>query len=555
MDLQQQNSTVKPEQIIEIVLKRKWIILIPLCISLTVGLLYTFTADKKYIASTTILIQPQKVPTQYIQSVVSSDLNQRLNTISQQILSRSNIEKIIDQFGLYQNSKGMYLEDKVKSMRQRIRVKIEEGRRTGTEAFSVAFTGRDPERVMRVANTLASYFMDENLKVRETQAIGTSEFLQSELVKIKAKLEEREQLLSQFRAKHLGGLPDELESNLRTLDRLQIQLSDRQSALRDLNNSITLIQSQIARTKEIQEQQENILGSTHVQENGRVQFVGTDSERQLEMESQLLDELLLKYTQKHPEVIKQKKKVEKLKEKLAEETNEKQESIASTINSERNENNQTDLKPITQEDQLIFKQEMHIKQLRNEVQKTQADIVKIKHSMRIYQQRVEDTPKREQELQSLQRDYSNIRDIYNSLLDRQLESELAVNMEKKQKGEQFRILDHARLPEKPFSPDIEKLFLLSIAIGLAFGGGIIFLLEFLDTTIKRPEQIETEFGMPLLASIPTLNKPGKNIKKKIDWILFILFTFYAAAVFSAFTVVNYKGLDKTIKFIKMQLNL
>ncbi|MCK5165603.1 MAG: protein GumC, partial [Desulfobacula sp.] len=149
----------------------------------------------------------------------------------------------------------------------------------------------------------------------------------------------------------------------------------------------------------------------------------------------------------------------------------------------------------------------------------------------------------------------NIREIYNSLLDRQLESEIAVNMEKKQKGEQFRILDHARIPEKPISPDVRKLFMLTIAVGLGLGGGIIFLLEYLDTSIKRAEQIEAEFALPILASIPSLEKPGKKTKNRMGILLFSLFTLYAISVFSVFAVINYKGLDKTINFIKMQLNI
>ena len=159
---------------------------------------YALIAPRTYEATTTILIQPQKVPTEYVQSIVSEDLNRRLDTIARQILSRSNLEKIIEQFGLYKDAEDMYLEDKVGDLRQRISVKIDKPSQGGqtTNIFNVSFKGETPEQVMRITNTLAGYFMDENLKIREAQAVGTSEFLDSELLKLQEKLEEKEKILS-----------------------------------------------------------------------------------------------------------------------------------------------------------------------------------------------------------------------------------------------------------------------------------------------------------------------------------------------------------------------
>ena len=233
-------TQIKPEQILDALLRGKWIIIIPLCVALTLGLFITLTSDKTYESSTLILIQPQRIPSEYIKSIVSADINQRISTISQQILSRSNLEKIIDQFGLFEDTTDMYLEDKVLAMREKIKVKIERARH-GAEAFSISFRGKDPQRVMRVANTIASYFMDENLRVREAQAVGTSEFLDTELAKTRKDLERREQKLAAYRKKYLGGLPDELESNLRTLDRMQLQLTDKVNILQETKNSISLI--------------------------------------------------------------------------------------------------------------------------------------------------------------------------------------------------------------------------------------------------------------------------------------------------------------------------
>lgn len=545
-DLHQQSAALKPEQILEIIIRRRWFIVIPLCLFLTMGLLYTLTAPKTYQASTTILIQPQKVPTDYVQSIVTTDIGQRIDSISQQILSRTNLEKIIKQYGLFQDTPGMYQEDRVNSVRNRVQVKQQSSRRQGTEAFSVSFSGSNPVTVMKVANELAGFFMDENLKARELQAMGTSEFLESELEKIKNKLENREKTLSEYRAIHMGGLPDELETNLRTLDRLQLQHTDALNALRDTQNSANLLKNQISRLKEMSES-----GAATLQLDGT--YVGTPSlsttEQLYELEKRQLDELLLKYTTKHPEVIKLTKSIANLAEKIEKEKEEKR--IAKSGPSPDPDNTPA----VSANDNVLFQHELSLKQMETEIVNIKASIQKIKQSMLVYQKRVEDTPKREQELQSIQRDYINIRESYSSLLARRLEAELAVNMEKKQKGEQFRILDHARLPEKPTSPDVRKLFMLSLAMGLGIGGGIIFLLEFINPVIRSEEQIEAEIGLPILASIPPLAQPGDRRKKWVEGVAFVLVSSYAGTILLFFALLNLKGIDKTISLFKTYSNL
>jgi protein tyrosine kinase modulator len=542
MDFQQQATTLKPDQILEIIIRRRWLIIIPLCLVLTAGFFYTLTAPKTYEASTTILIQPQKVPTDYVRSIVTVDPQQRINTISQQILSRTNLEKIIKQFGLFKDNKNMYPEDKINSMRERVAVKQTSSRSHSTEAFVVSFIGSNPEIVMQVANKLAGFFMDENLKAREIQAIGTSKFLESELVKIKRKLEDREREIAAYRAKHMGGLPGELETNLRTLDRLQLQYSDDLDTLRDTQNDITLLKTQISRLREMEK-----TGMAVLQPDGSVvgAIVLSPLEQQYELEKRQLDEFLVKYTPRHPEVIKLTKNVADLKDKVEKEKKDKDKESPVSMNSSVLSSNNT----------VLFQHELTLRQMENEVTNLKANILQIKRTMQVYQKRVEDTPKREQELQSIKRDYNNIKLSYNSLLARRLEAELAVNMEKKQKGEQFRILDYARLPEKPISPDVRMLFMLSLAIGFGLGGGAAFLLEFLNPTLRREEQIETEIGLPILASIPPLEKPGAGKKKWIEFVAFALVFVYAIAILLFFYFFYLKGINKTLNFIQTFIHI
>jgi polysaccharide chain length determinant protein (PEP-CTERM system associated) len=475
---------------------------------------------------------------------VTSSINERISTISQQILSRSNLEKIIDQFGLFANAKGMYLEDQVAALRNRVQVKIERGR-ANAEAFSIVFQGDDPQTVMRIANTLASFFMDENLKVREAQAVGTSEFLDSELEKTRKTLEERERQLAEYRAQYMGGLPDELETNLRTLDRLQQQITIKNETLVQTRNSLSLLQAQIAQSNEMASQTMMDPFSMGFKEDS----LGSEDEQKLAAAQKEYEFLLLKYTEKHPDARKLKTIIDKF-EKSIEENRLK----AAEAEPESEVPGSSDIE--TQMPNFAaMQQAAQVKQIKTEIQKIESDISNLEQRMKEIQERVEDTPKRELELQSLKRDYSNIQSVFNSLLDRKLEAELSVNMEKKQKGEQFRILDHARLPERPISPNVKFLFLLSIASGLGIGAGVIFLLEFFDSSIRREEQIEKDLGLKILAAIPPMKWPWDRTKRKIELIAFACFSSYAVVFLSFFAILNYKGLDRTITFIKSTLNI
>lgn len=544
-EIHQNQLPITPAQVFDILIRRRWIIVIPICITLTVGLYQALTLPRTYMSQTSILVQAQTVPGSYVRSIVSSDINSRISTISQQILSLSNLEKIIDQFGLFEESEGVnkdiYLEDKIEAMRRRITVNLSRVR-SGADAFTISYKGGDPERVMRITNTLTSFFMDENLKLREAQAIGTSEFLDAELEKTRIKLVEREQQLSSYRMQNLGGLPDELDTNLRTLDRLQRQLTDKQSMLRETKNVLNSLNAQFAQANEMAAQgMEDQFDFSDFGDD--VGFGNGDEERLADLEKNLED-ILLRYTLQHPDVRRLEVIIEKLRKKI---------EVA------KQEQQAEDLNPLEEDAFKVvepgmnfaaMQQKAQITQMNREVQIIESETKNIQEKMVVYQKRVENTPKREQEMLSLKRDYGNIQNVYNSLLDRKLEAELSVNMEKKQKGEQFRILDHARIPEKPISPDVKKMLIFSIIGGLGASGGIIFLLEMFDSSIRRDEDIEDKLGLRILASIPPLKDSKSILKKRLDILFISLTAAYAFVMLAGFVILNEKGIDRVINFTK-----
>ncbi|MBA4369484.1 MAG: protein GumC [Desulfobacterium sp.] len=505
---------LKPDQLIEIILRRRWFLIIPFCISMLIGIYLALFLPKSYEASTLILIEVQRVSTDYVRSIVSSDIDARINTISQQILSRTNLEKVIKQYNLFSEEKNgkMLLIDKVEMMRKKIIIDVTRGGRSssgGADSFSITYSGKSPEDVMNVVNTLASHFIDENLKVREEQASGTSDFLEGELFSMRKKLEEVEETMKDYRRKYMGELPEQLDSNLRILDRLQEQMLDRQTRLRDAQTRFSLL------TNTINVSQKSVVSSE-----------GTSDIHQL---NEQLNALTAKYTDRHPDVIRLKKTIASLK--------------AQGVKSEKS----------TEIDSArgTFADNQSLVEIKQEVNMINKETAELQSQIDLYKSRVENTPKHEQELMSLRRDYTNIQESYSSLLRRKLEAEIAVNMEKKQQGERFRVIDYARLPEKTTSPDMTKLFFIIMVFGLGLGCGIVYLLEYMDTSFRRSADIESYLGISVIAEVPSIKFPNDLKRDRVHLSATIAFLFISCALFVSFFVVTIIGVEKLKQIINL----
>ncbi|OPL11770.1 MAG: hypothetical protein AVO38_15570 [delta proteobacterium ML8_D] len=496
--------------------------------SIAVGAVLNIKMPKVYKTSALIMVQRPKVPSQYIRNIMSTDLEDRIRTITQQVTSWTNLEKVIQRFNLYASPENnMFMEDKIEDLRKRIAVNVSKASRQEANSFEIVFTGKEPRQIAEIANALASYFIEENLKIREDQVISTSEFLTDELATIRQRLAEKEETLKLYRKKYMGGLPEQLETNLRILERIQQQIINNQENLREAKNRKILIQQQIAEARELKKQFVESMKTEKIEKSGDSPLDQMKSE---------LSALQARYTEKHPNVI-------RLKEKIAElEAKEKEIKPEEKIRSE-------DVKEIINATETEKKLLEQLRELDIQIKDFENEAANLRSEMNRYQTRVEETPKREQELMVLKRDYDNIRETYNSLLTRKLEAELAVNMEKKQKGEQFRVLDPAKTPKKPFKPDIRRIFLMSIGLGLALGFGLAYFRETLDTSFRAPNEIENLLQIPVLASIPfTFNaiELRRKKRKKVISMLFLLFTI---AILGVLTVVSIKGIESTMRFI------
>jgi polysaccharide chain length determinant protein (PEP-CTERM system associated) len=506
-------ETEKPFDIhayIEIALRRKWYIIIPLVLSLLISFGVYKGLPKVYRASTLILVQPQRVPEAYVRSTITDPMTSRLNTIGQEILSRTRLEKVIQEFNLYpelQNKKPM--EEIIDRMRKAIQVKVQNSLRDEplnerinervTNSFSISYEGKEPRTVMMVTNKLASLFIEENLKIRESQAEGTSEFLSKELLNMEEQLKKKEQQIQNFKERNIGQLPQQQDANLRILERMQQQLQTTNQNLRAAEDRAVLFQNQIAYLKNPGPQKSVGPGSENL---AREQLPEDPLITQLNNLKRDLSIAQSKYTESHPDVIDLKKRIANLEPRVQAKIKALQEGIADDSLSI------PALDPATKRLLTQYTEQLNEAQL--EAKRYKDEVRILKEQIAQYQRRIEDTPRREQELVLLTRDYELMKSNYQSLLDKRIQAQMAENLERKQQGEQFKILDPARLPEKPFKPDRNRILLMGAIFGIMAGLGLTWFRESMDQSFHTVPEVEQYLEIPVIAVIPSLKEEKRT---------------------------------------------
>jgi polysaccharide chain length determinant protein (PEP-CTERM system associated) len=527
---------VEIQKYLDTIAKRKYWIILLLLLSFLGGLTYAMTARRMFRGEDLILVVPQKVPEGYVQSIIHVGMEERLRTIKQQVTSRTNLERIIAEHVLFNEPEREKLlsEEKVELFRKRIGINVTRG-----TAFSITFDYEDPKKAMDVTNKLASNFIAENLIMREDQALGTSQFLTDELDSIKKRLEEKEELTKKYRQEHMGAMPQDITSNLSALQRLQSQLDQLGISLRAAEERRLVVQQQITTQRMLEQQMSGPGLSDSSSEPETSGQPGHNASPELVSLRSQLSQLERKYTTNHPEVRRVKNMIAKIESEQAELPSEKPETEATTKKTDQ-------MGGFAMADLL----KPQLEQVNSEITSLRNEIQKVKSQVQVYERRVEDTPKREQEMISLTRDYENLKSLYDSFLKRKLEADIAINMEKKQKGEQFRLLDAAKLPERPIRPNVLMILLFSLAFGLCLGGVTALVVESLDSSYRNPDEIEKELKLPVLVSIPFRHTEQEIKARKRNEVL------KAAGVAAGFAVsvvailVGTKGFSKTVEYIK-----
>jgi polysaccharide chain length determinant protein (PEP-CTERM system associated) len=456
----------------EILRRRIWYLVIPFLLIMAGTILYAKFTPRIYKASTLIAVTPQKVPESFVQPTVTSGVEERLQSIAQEVTSRTRLEKVINELRLYQDEgNNRPLEEVVEFMKKNITIELP-SKRNEKGYFSIGFMGKDPNTVTAVASRLASLFIEENLKMRESQAVGTTEFLTIELAAKKAKLEELEAAVSQYKRQHMGELPEQRDANLRILDQTQNQHQRVGENMRAAQDRKLFLQKQLS----------DLESGTALSDSGttgRDKGLPPPSESEITLKRNL-DDLRARYTENHPDV-------KAIKKKLADLDTKKD------IYTIKSDPRYRELK-----DQLSIN-DAYIKRLQREEEIVGSQINR-------YRGRIENVPAREQEMASRFREYQNIKESYETLLKKSQDAQQAENLERRQKGEQFRVIDPARVPETPFSPDIPKVLLIGLVISIGCGFGAALIREQLDRSFHDAGDVEVTLGLRVLATIPKIEE-------------------------------------------------
>jgi polysaccharide chain length determinant protein (PEP-CTERM system associated) len=428
-----------------------------------------------YRSSTLILVSPQKVPTSFVFSTVTTDLNERMQSIMQEILSRTRLEKIVQEFGLYPDgSKVSTMEDRVETLRRKINIDFRRN-----NVFQLSFESESPEKAKEVTARVSSLFIEQNLQVREQQAIGTKSFINAEAERLRKELEQQEADVNRFKAANRFELPDVLDANLRTLEQLRTELQATLSRLASLQERRASLEKQIVESE--------ISGPelAGAKANGSAPTNLVLQTRQRE-----LAEVLRHYSEKHPDVIRLKAEIAAAEEEAA--------SEKTPTAFDRSLAGGSVTSPLRQ---LLQRQ---VASLESEIKSSQGQSEALRRQVAVYQTRIDNTSVRGIELSKISRTYEITLRKYQDLLAKGLESELSENMEKKQKGEQFQILDPANFPLKPIRPNRQMILLIGVLAGLGGGFGLAFIWDNLNTSFRRSEDLAAYVSLPLLATIPAL---------------------------------------------------
>jgi polysaccharide chain length determinant protein (PEP-CTERM system associated) len=508
---------------VDMAVRRKWFIIFPLAISIVVSFAVYKNLPKIYRADTLILVQPHTIPESYVRPTITTPTADRLNTVSQEILSRSTLEKVIHTLNLFPDlRKKTSIDEVIEIMRKSIGVNLQsEGfRGRGQNTFSISYEGEEPQTVMDVVNQLASTFIEENIKAREQQAESTSIFLSKELSDIENQLIRKEAEIKNFRERNMGKLPQQLDANLRILERLQQQLPTIHTSIKAAEDRSLIFQNQIEQLKKPSPAQISRPVPREQQATGEEILPERTPEDPVITQWNLLKRELnvarSKYTESHPDVIDLKRKISNL-EPVVKEVLENQKIVNEArqkerrIRQEKAAQGRIPLETIEPMDpateRLLTQYHEQYTAALLEAERLRGEEKKLKEEILIYQGRIEDTPKLEQELTLLNRDYDLLKSTYQSLKDKRIQSQMAETFEKKHViGGQFKILDPAVFPEKPVRPDRNRILMIGAIIGLLAGLGLAWFRESLDESFHSEEELEADLGLPILANLPNLKE-------------------------------------------------
>ncbi len=516
-ELQEAREPIDLTEIKGIVRRRRWQFLVPFFCGWLLVWGASWLMPSTYRSGTLILVEQPSVPEKYVVSNIDSDIQQQLDSITEQILSRTRLLRIIDHLGLYaEERKHKSPDDLVEKMRKDIEIELSHSDDKKLSAFNIYYASRDPKMAQVATSELANLFITENLEQRQKRSENTTNFLADQLEQARAKLAEQEAKMRAFKDRHLGELPTQTQSNLQILSGLQNQVQANQDSLNRAKQQNTYLESLVNQYRAMD-------GGSKQTENGLAE-IDKDLDR---LKAQLAD-LLSHYTDKHPDV-------RKTKEQIAQAESRRERMIADmntrAIGSIPEEAAPA---PFDPKNAPLLELESQLKANRLEIANRQADIRDEQKKIGEYQARLNMAPVMEQQFADITRDYDQSKANYESLLAKKNQSEMSTDLEKTQQGEHFRMLDPPNLPVKPYKPNRLLLCGLGLLAGVALGAGFAGAQERLSGKIYSEREIKKLVPFAVIAEIPPIESlQEQSSNRRSAW-----FAGVAAAVIASFILLG-----------------
>lgn len=470
--------------IVSVIAQRRWLVLVPFALGLAATPLLAQFAPERYRSEALLLVIPQQVPKDYVTPTMTQSIEDRLPAITDQILSRSRLEQIIQQLDLYPEERSrLVMEDVVQKMRLDITTSAA---RKDVDSFRVAYVSQSAEKARQVTERLASLYIEQNLKDRENQADSTSQFLTTQLEAAKRRLVEQEKKLEEYRKNHAGQLPSQLQGNLQAIQTASLQLQSINETTNRAQERRLLIERQIADAQAL------AVAAPGMPQDKEAP-VGTA--QQLEFARARMAAMLQRYTPNHPEVASLERTIAELAAKLEGET------PVGVVAEQKTP--ATPAEAAQQRRILDLRAELAV--LDHQLTANRAEAARLNEQIAEYQRKVDVLPTRESELVELTRDYGTMQAAYTNLLVKREDAMLASNLERRQIGEQFKLLDSASMPERPYN-QWQRIGILSggAIAGLVIGLLIIGLSEYRDSSFRNEDEALRALSVPVLALVPVM---------------------------------------------------
>jgi len=495
-ELQETTELMDLTEIKGIVRRHRWHFLVPFFLGWLLVWGISWTMPSIYRSGTLILVEQPAVPEKFVVSNIDTDIRQQLDSITQQILSRTRLLRIIDNLNLYAEAR-KHVSDNVlvERMQKDIEIELVRGDDRKLSAFNIYYLSRDPKTAQRTTNELANLFITENLEQRQERSENTTKFLEDQLGQARQKLAEQEERVREFKDRHIGELPTQTQSNLQILAGLQSQLQAQEDSLNRAKQQNTYLESLLSQYRN--------LGQGSAGGASPVGLAAIDQELD-RLKAQLAD-LSSHYTDKHPDVRKTREQIartEKMRERIVADMN------AASSNSTSDPRPATSLAP---KSAPVLDLESQLKANHIEIANHQSAIKDLQAKVGQYQARLNMAPVMEQQFADITRDYEQSKAGYDSLLSKKNQSEMATSLEKTQQAEHFRMLDPPNLPEKPYKPNRLQICGIGLIVGLVFGGAAAFGREKTSGKVYTEREIKKLAPFEVMTEIPLIETPEEQV--------------------------------------------